>query len=685
MNSSRVRPRNLPAGLRPLCRAVVMPATLLLAVHLVLPVKQARAAEEVADLTRLSLEQLMNVQVTSVSKKPQRVSESAAAVHVITSEDIRRSGATSIPELLRNVPGLNVARIDSSKWAITARGFNGLFSNKLLVLRDGRTLYTPLFSGVFWDVQDTLLDDIERIEVIRGPGGTIWGANAVNGVINIITKSAAKTRGTQISAIAGTEERGSFSARHGLALDETSHIRAFVKHHKRDNSPLATGQDGSDDWDIQRGGFRYDNRSVRGGALMLQSEIYTGNAGQFVAAPSLTAPFTTTFSNDASVNGQFLLGRWTQEGENDSQTMLQGYFDRAVRREYHANTATIAFDLEAQRRQKFGDNHDVIAGLGYRFSRDDVDESVDVSFNPSHDNYHLFSAFVQDEIIVLDDVKVTLGSKFEHNSFSGFEIQPSARALWQVNPTNSLWTAVSRAVRTPSRAADAVTFNSSVVSAALPVQSRVFGSPNVESEELVAFELGYKTRPQPSLSIDIAAFYNLYDNLLTTEPGASFLEATPAPLHLVLPLTFANYMSGEAYGIEVGADWRVRDWLRIRASYTYFELELRRDPGRGVASNEAAEDRDPRHQLGMTAQFDIGRNLELDGTLRAVDRLSERTVSGYATADFRLAWRPNENVELSVVGQNLGQSRHLEFRPEFLGTKETEVERAFYGQLKVRF
>ena len=263
----------------------------------------SNAASNQPDLTDLSLEQLMNLKVTSVAKKPQRVSESAAAVHVITAEDIRRSGATSIPELLRNVPGVNVARIDSSKWAVSVRGFNGLFSNKLLVLMDGRTLYTPIFSGVFWDVQDTFLDDIERIEVIRGPGGTIWGANAVNGVINIITKSADKTQGALVTGIIGTEEYGNFAGRYGQALSDTAHFRAFVKHTKRDGSPLKSGQDGSDDWDMQRGGFRYDNKSISGDNLMVQGAAYVGKAGQVVASPSLTTPFTNTFTDDASLNG----------------------------------------------------------------------------------------------------------------------------------------------------------------------------------------------------------------------------------------------------------------------------------------------------------------------------------------------------------------------------------------------
>ncbi len=668
------------SAIRHRCLAAVLSAILAAS-----PFEPVGAAPGEADLIELTLEQLMNVQVTSVAKKPQRVSESAAAVHVITSEDIRRSGATSIPELLRNVPGLSVARIDSSKWAISARGFNGRFSNKLLVLMDGRTLYTPLFSGVYWDVQDTFLDDIERIEVIRGPGGTVWGANAVNGVINIITKSADKTTGALATGIIGTEERGNFAGRYGQAIDENSSFRAFAKHTGRDNSPRENGLAGSDDWDIQRGGFRYDNKSVRGGSLMLQGEAYTGNAGQFVSSPALTSPFTRDFSNDARVNGQFVLGRWSSGMIDNSETTFQTYFDRAARSEFHADTVTLSLDMEAQHRLKVGDIQDLIGGLGYRFNRDDIVGSTDVSFDPNHDTYHLFSAFIQDEISLPRDVKLTLGSKFEHNSFTGLEIQPSARILWQADAKNTLWAAVSRAVRTPSRTANAGTIKAAVFPGTPPVQNRVFGSSEIQSEELTALEVGYKTRPLPTLSIDIAAFYNIYGRLTTTDQGSVFAEATPAPAHLVRPLNFTNNMSGEAYGIEIGADWRMKDWVRMRAAYTYFELELHRAPGRGIPVNEAVEDRDPRHQLALTTQLDIARNLELDITLRAVDRLSERRVSGYATADFRLGWRPRKNIELSLVGQNLGQSRHLEFRPELLGAQETEVERAFYGKVKVSF
>ncbi|MBT5111253.1 MAG: TonB-dependent receptor [Rhodospirillaceae bacterium] len=645
----------------------------------------ANAAQSQRDFTELSLEQLMNVRVTSVSKKPQRVSESAAAVHVITSDDIRRSGATSVPELLRNVPGLHVARIDSSKWAISTRGFNGRFSNKLLVLMDGRSLYTPIFSGVFWDVQDTFLDDIERIEIIRGPGGTVWGANAVNGVINIITKDSKKTKGTLVTGIMGSEEHGNFAARYGQEIDQNSSFRVFAKHTKRDAGILPDGQNGSDDWDMQRGGFRYDSTMSSGTNLMIQGQVYTGNAGQLVGFPTLTAPFTNTFADDASLNGQFVLGRWSSNSSTRSKLNIQMYVDRTVRREAHANVETNTFDIEAQKRQQFSTIHDVVSGIGYRWNRDTVEASEVVAINPSHDTYHLINAFIQDEISLTDDLKLIVGSKIEYNSFSGVEIQPSARALWHVSNSNTLWTAASRAVRTPSRAGVGVSLNRAVTPGAPPIQPRILGDKDVESEELIALEIGLKSRLSRAFNLDIATFYNIYDKLVTTEPGTAFAETVPGPLHLVLPLTFANNMSGDAYGIEIGADWRANDRLRLRGAYTYFELELHRTPGAGTASNEAAEDRDPRHQLSVSAQIAFSHNIEIDTTLRAVDNLSERDVGAYATADIRVGWRPVENIELSLVGQNLGQNRHLEFVPEFLTTKETEVERAIYGSIKIKF
>lgn len=511
------------------------------------------------------------------------------------------------------------------------------------------------------------------------------GANAVNGVINIITKSAEKTHGTLVTGITGTEERANFAGRHGLALDDRSHFRGFVKHTKRDNSRLTSGSEGSDDWDMQRAGFRYDNDLLSGATLSVQGQIYAGNAGQFVTFPTLTTPFSRSLSNDASLNGQFVLGRWSSQKETESQLTVQTYFDRTVRRDVHANVETYTLDLEAQKRQRFANIHDVVAGVGYRLGRDSIDGTSEVSITPSHDTYHLISVFVQDEISLTDTIKLIAGTKVEYNSFSGFEFQPSMRTLWQVDSKNSVWGAASRAVRTPSRAGVGAILNNSVTPGAPPVQARIFGDKDVGSEELIALELGYKTRLVQALSIDIAAFYNIYDNILTTDPGTAFVETTPAPLHAVLPLTFADNMSGEAYGVEIGGDWRAKEWLRLRAAYTYFELELHRNPGTGLASNEAAEDRDPRHQVSLTGQFDVGNNIEIDATLRAVDRLSERNVSGYATADLRIAWRPNKNVEFSIVGQNLGQSRHREFVPEFLATQETEVERAVYGSVKLKF
>lgn len=641
----------------------------------------ANAQQPENDLTRLSLEQLMDIKITSVAKKPQRVSQSAAAVHVITSDDIRRSGATSIPELLRNVPGLNVGQIDANKWAISARGFNGLFSNKLLVLIDGRSVYTPLFSGVFWDVQDTFLDDIERIEVVRGPGGSLWGANAVNGVINIITKDTKDTNGALVRGIHGTEERLNIAGRYGQAIDKHSNLRLFAKNFRRDGGVLADGSDAPDDWSMQRGGFRYDRKPAAGGSFMLQGEIYFGQNGQLVALPTLTTPFSNVVSDDTKVEGQFLLGRW----QSGSDVTLQAYFDRAVRDDIHVGSGTRTFDVDLQKRYSRFRSHDLIFGGGYRFTSDSTTGTDQVSFDQKDDEYHLLSAFVNDEISLTDSVKLILGTKLELNSFTGVEIQPSARTLWNVTPAHTLWAAVSRAVRTPSRAADAATINNSVRAGTPPVQVRILGNDDVKSEELIAFEMGFKSRPLPSLTVELAAFYNVYDRLVTTEPGTAFLENTPAPAHIVQPLLFANNMSGEAHGLELSTDWRARDWLRLRGSYTLFELELHRNTGTGTASNEAAEKRDPRHQFSVTAAMDLGSNVELDATFRAVDRLSERNIRGYTTADIRLAWKPLQNVELSLVGRNLLQSQRAEARPEFLSTQITEVERSFYGSLKIQF
>jgi iron complex outermembrane receptor protein len=514
------------------------------------------------ELKQLSLEELMGVEVTSVSKKEEKLFDAAAAIYVITQEDIRRSGATSIPEALRNVPGLEVVRLNANTWQISARGFVTT-ANKILVLIDGRSVYTPLFAGVFWDVQDTLLEDLDRIEVIRGPGGTLWGANAVNGVINIITKSAKETHGWLLTGGGGTEERAFGGARYGGKLGENARYRFYAKYFNRDDMVFPDGRDAADQWQMGQGGFRVDWDASEKNLLTLQGDLYVGEVGgQVVASP--TPPFLSM--TDASVGGGNLLGRWTHHVSDISNVQLQVYYDRTERRiPGFFSEDRDTFDVDVQHRFPWGRRHDIIWGIGYRYTQDKVDSSFSVSVDPAQRATDLLSLFMQDDITLLPNrLRLTLGSKFEHNDFSGFEIQPNVRLAWTPSARQTVWAAVSRAVRTPTRLELDIHLSAVQIPSMPPIVLRVFGNPDFVSEELLAYELGYRVQPYPRLSLDIAAFYNVYDNLLSLEgPGPPQLS----PPVVVIPFTQANKLQGETHGVEVLANYHLADWWRWQVGY----------------------------------------------------------------------------------------------------------------------
>src|SRR5712664_1687432 len=464
---------------------------------------EAQTSRSVPDVTAISMEDLMNMQVTSVSKRTQKVADAAAAIFVITQEDMRRSGATSIPEALRLVPGLQVARIDQNKWAIGSRGFNGRFDNKLLVLIDGRSVYTPLLSGVYWNVQDVMLEDVDRIEVIRGPGATLWGANAVDGVINIITKSAKLTQGAGVTAGAGTEERAAGGVRYGGKLGDNTYYRAYTKYFDWGPSAYPLGMTAHDGWDALRGGFRADWTPAGANSLTLQGDIYRTRFDETLTVASLSAPYSNTFPNDGKYSGGNILGRWNHTSEGSSMS-LQMYYDNTTII-YHnllGDNQNI-LDIDFQHGFHIGDSQQFVWGVGYRSIRDKNDASFTVSLQPNQVTLNQFSTFLQDEISLVDNrLQITLGSKFERNEFTGFEIEPNARLLWNLTPNQSIWTAVSRAVRTPALTEEGLRLNSAVIppgtppnpSPFLPAVVAVFGSHQFNSEDLLAYELGYRAQ-----------------------------------------------------------------------------------------------------------------------------------------------------------------------------------------------
>jgi iron complex outermembrane receptor protein len=653
----------------------------------------AQNQQNVPDVTTLSVEDLMNMQVTSVSKHRQKLADAAAAVFVLTQEDIRRSGATSIPEALRLVPGLEVARIDENKWAIGSRGFNGRFDNKLLVLIDGRSVYTPLFSGVYWNIQDVMLEDLDRIEVIRGPGATLWGANAVDGVINIITKPAASTQSGVVTAGGGTEERGSGSARYGSKFGDNTHYRVYGKYFDWGPSNYANGATANDGWNALRGGFRADWTPAGPNSLTFEGDLYRSNYNETLTVPSLTAPYSNTFPNSGVYSGGNILGRWNHATEGGSMS-LQMYFDNTTTVDNslfvdHQNT----FDIDFQDGFHVGDSHQVVWGLGYRSIHDGNDPSFTVSLMPNHVSLNLFSAFVQDEITLIDNrLKLTLGSKFEHNTFTGFEIEPNARLLWTLSPNQSVWTAVSRAVRTPALTEEGLRLNSLVIPpgtpanpAPFPAVVAVFGSPQFNSEDLLAYELGYRVQATSNVSFDIATFYNNYSNLRSAEPGTPFLEGSPAPTNIVVPFVAQNKMGGGTYGVELFADWKVLPVWRVTGSYSYLQMDIHKNANSNDTTPDNPNGSSPRHQWYVRSSADLPRHFDLDTTLRFVDHLPSLNLPGYYSLDAHLGWRPVRKLELSIGGQNLLDHQHLEFLPDFVNTAPTLVKRSIFGSITVTF
>ncbi len=653
----------------------------------------AQTSRSVPDVTAMSVEDLMNMQVTSVSKRTQKVADAAAAIFVITQEDIRRSGATSIPEALRLAPGLEVARIDQNKWAIGSRGFNGRFDNKLLVLIDGRSVYTPLFSGVYWNIQDVMLEDIDRIEVIRGPGATLWGANAVDGVINIITKPAASTQSAIVTAGGGTEERGSGGVRYGSKLGDNTHYRIYGKYFDWGPSNFASGATANDGWDAMRGGFRADWTPTGANSLTLQGDLFRSKYDETLTVPSLASPFSSTFPNNGVYSGGNILGRWNHNSEGNSMS-LQMYYD---------NTTTVdkslfvdhqnVFDMDFQHGFHVGDSQQFVWGLGYRSILDRNDSSFTVSLQPNQVSLNQFSAFLQDEISLVDNrLRLTLGSKFEHNDFTGFEVEPNARLLWTLSPNQSVWTAVSRAVRTPALTEEGLRLNSAVIPpgtpanpAPLPAVVAVFGSHQFNSEDLLAYELGYRVQATSNLSLDLATFYNHYSNLRTAEPGTPFVEGSPAPTDIVIPFVAGNKMSGGTYGLELFADWKVIPKWRLTGSYSYLQMDIHKNLSSQDPTPDNPNGSSPRHQWYLRSSVDLPKHFDLDTTLRFVDHLSSLNLPNYYSLNAHLGWRPVRNLELSIGGQNLLDNRHLEFLPDFVNTSPTVVKRSIFGSFTVTF
>jgi iron complex outermembrane recepter protein len=619
-----------------------------------LAVCAAAARADHQSMTDLDLATLMNmdVTVTSAARRAQASSDAAAAVYVITREDIRRSGATSIPELLRGAPGIQVARETNDRWAVTARGFNSRFANKLLVLIDGRTVYTQQFSGVFWEQQHVPLDEIERIEIVRGPGGALWGANAVNGIINIITRSAADGAGMRIAAGAGDEDHGAASLHFGRDVGESGAYHAYAEQFQRDSFEA-----GGSPWRRQQAGWRFDSKRD-GSGFTLQGDVARNDLGSIEIPGAPTAPVEDVGANlNLSWNGGGFDVQSSYSWRKRDKFALQAEQESAL-------------DLNLQYTAERMGRHLWTLGGGWRWLQDKLLGPEDfLQFTPQSTDRTQSSLYAQDEIFFFSDaVRVTAGAKVEDFEYTGISVQPTLRALWHIDSKHTVWSAYSRSVRTPSRFERGAQLDLVTIPGHLPVTIALQGNPDLQEEHLESRELGWRWRPSHDWSLDLALFDNRYDDLAVgVEQPPQFIPG-PAPSILILQ-RFANVGAARSRGAEASVDWIVRPWLRLQANGTWFHMHA---PDVTIAGGEL-EGLDPEQSYVLRTRIDLPHHAELDLSWRDVGILSSAGAKSYDSAALRFGWRPTEHIELSLSADNLFDHEHIEFVNEEQGLMPGDV------------
>ena len=646
----------------------------------------------------MDISQLMNITITSLAKKEQPLSDAAAAVFVITQEDIRRSGVTTIPDALAMAPGLQVAKISASKWSVSSRGFAGYTSNKLLVLIDGRSVYSPAYSGTFWDMQNTLLEDIDRIEVIRGPGGTLWGSNAVNGVINIITKKSSDTLGGLVRVGGGDQENMQGGARYGAKLNDSTYGRAYLTYNDRDSNSIAyvggdpshSGIDANDDWQSFQGGFRLDGQLQARSEWTVQGDLYQNREDQVLFPYWIeTPPYLTENLSDIDANGANILGRYRKEFSGNSALTVQAYYDYNDREEAYYRQTFKTVDIDMQYETKIGARNSLTVGGGYRQVKGEFDGSFQIDLSNEDTTDDLYNAFVQDEInLIADKLWLTLGAKWEHNDYTDSEWQPSGRLLWKPVANHSLWTSVARAVRTPS----ILEHNGRILATSYPPPlgfGPVYfkGNKDFESEDVIAYEAGYRWQASTELSFDLAVFYNDYEKLYGLDQVLS-----PSGLSY----TFVNSEEGESRGFEFAADWKPASWLSMVFTYSYLDMEV---TTKDLVTGQRTSDGfvvgfSPKHQASVRSSIDFAKNWQTNLWLRYTDEISARnsvsllsesiSLEDYFIFDANLVWKPTKNVEIMLAVQNMFNDGQLQYVSEII-TPATEIERSVYAKLTYRF
>lgn len=644
-------------------RDAMVRAGLLLILGALLPGQVQTSSPSSDELNGMSLEQLTQITVSSVSRRNQQLSRVAAAAYIITEEDIRRSGATSIPELLRRVPGLQVARIDSSKWAVSSRGFNGRFSNKMLVLIDGRSIYNNEDSAVYWENNDIFLENVERIEIIRGPGATMWGANAVNGVINVITKKASATQGGLVLLSGGGDEKGSGAVRYGGTAGKTVSYRGYTKFSQRRRFLDSSNRPAHDKWDSVRGGGRLDWNPTERDQVSFWGDLHHGTAEQSMKTLWMI-PGMALAEDHIRTSGGFGMGRW-EHTLRSSTVALQGYYSAEHRAEWIATGTMRTVDLDFQQSLTWKDRHDLVWGAGYRQFRDVVVGPNPPLQPPSRTN-HLTNVFLQDDFSVIPDrLVVTLGSKILHNSYTGVEVQPGARLMWTPSRRQSYWAAISRAVRTPSRRdRDLVLDFPAPQQGPLPTVLQLRGNPSFQSETVLAYEAGYRAQIGKRFSLDVASFVNRYDHLEVVLHSSPIVRQEYGSSLMIIPIIFANGAHGNSRGIETTLSWDPSKRWRLQAGHAWIDGRFHGMTDGGTDSYQRTNWLVPKNTFSLHSSLDVTRRLSFDSTVYYVSRLPYRDVGQYARIDSRIIWKIGESGELSGGFQNMQSPRHLEYSME---------------------
>lgn len=648
------------------------------------------------DLTAVGLERLLNfdLSVTLSSRKEEPLSHAASAISVITQEDIRRSGVTHVAEALRLVPGVNVARVSSNRWAISIRGFNQIFSNKLLVLVDGVSIFSPTTNGVYWEANELLLEDIDRIEVVRGPGAALWGANAVNGVINIISKAPKETKGWLVSAGAGTLERDFASARYGGSLSDATDYRLYGVYHSRVSNELHDGGDADDDWLSGAGGMRLDSDFDSANHISFLADVQRQWDTLSPTVPALVPPYSDseTFRGNTQWSGIRSALEW---GHDFSDTSRLKSILSYQRKERSSSLVSFNYDtvnLDVQHQISFGKRHQFVYGGYARYFTNDSEGSSGQEVEPESRDTYLWSGFLHDEIaLVPDTLRLVVGAKFEHNDSTGLETMPNIRFVYTPARSLTLWTAVSRAVAPP-----ALFFEDTRIpvqafplpDAPIPGLVTVVGNRNLESEDLIAYEIGARYEVSSALSVDTAFFYNSYDHIFSAEPGNPTVAFSSLGLGgpvLEIPLTLANQLQGSSYGGEIAAEWRPYDWLSFVGSYSYLRVDIDMGDSQDSANLALIEGGAPRHQANLRTSIRLPSDMRADAMLRYVDHLSWGDVPSYVELDLGLTWQATKSIDVGVFGQNLLHADHQEFLPNLFALPATDIGRGALARVRWTF